>query len=172
MTGITDEMVNAGWGASSSDQVTKDEVRQGEPVAWTRLMDLAEEAYQDVGADIQEGRDPASCEVPEWARLVVQINAPAHPAPAEPSAEAGLKVDEIMEQAQVFASAWSLVGGPFDSGDCLDHATDEKARLREMVREALTGPQSTPLRWPHDDMGTPTPPADDDTGDGTPFHVV
>jgi len=28
------------------------------------------------------------------------------------------------------------------------------------------------LRWPHDDMGTPTAPADDDTGDGVPFHLV
>lgn len=98
--------------------------------------------------------------------------APIAAALAELSATAGVKVDQIMEQAQVFASAWSLIGGPFDSGDCLDTAMDEKARLREMVREALTGPQSTPLRWPHDDMGTATSPADDDTGNGIPFHVV
>lgn len=34
--------------------------------------------------------------------------------------------NQIMEQAQVFASAWSMVGGPFDNGDQIDLAGDEK----------------------------------------------
>lgn len=46
-------------------------------------------------------------------------------------------VDEIMEQAQVFASTWSLVGGRFDDGDLLNIANDAKAELREMVEAAL-----------------------------------
>lgn len=43
-------------------------------------------------------------------------------------------LDQIMEQAQVFASAWSLVGGKFDDGNGLSDAEDAKAELRTMVR--------------------------------------
>lgn len=41
--------------------------------------------------------------------------------------------EQIMEQAQVFASAWSLVGGCFDSGDQLEVAEQEKAELHRMI---------------------------------------
>lgn len=44
---------------------------------------------------------------------------------------------QIMEQAQIFASAWSLVGGRFDKGKCLEEAEAAKEELREMVRAAL-----------------------------------
>lgn len=40
---------------------------------------------------------------------------------------------QIMEQAQVFASAWSLVGGRFDTGNGMSDAEDAKAELRTMV---------------------------------------
>jgi hypothetical protein len=43
------------------------------------------------------------------------------------------RVEQIMEQAQVFASAWSLVGGPFDTGDGLERAEEEKERLRALL---------------------------------------
>jgi hypothetical protein len=43
-------------------------------------------------------------------------------------------LDQIMEQAQVFASAWSLVGGRFDYGNALSEAHDAKDELRSMVR--------------------------------------
>lgn len=43
------------------------------------------------------------------------------------------QIDSIMEQAQVFASAWSLVGGPFDSGGMLETAEQEKAALRALL---------------------------------------
>lgn len=43
------------------------------------------------------------------------------------------QIDAIMEQAQVFASAWSLVGGPFDSGGMLENAHQEKAELRALL---------------------------------------
>lgn len=39
----------------------------------------------------------------------------------------------IMEQAQVFASAWALVGGPFDSGNALECAEQAKEELRAML---------------------------------------
>lgn len=48
--------------------------------------------------------------------------------------------DAIMEQAQVFASAWSLVGGPFDSGDGHAEALAAKEELRRMVADALAQP--------------------------------
>jgi hypothetical protein len=43
------------------------------------------------------------------------------------------QIEEIMEQAQVFASAWSLVGGVFDHGDALETAEQEKANLRALL---------------------------------------
>lgn len=46
-----------------------------------------------------------------------------------------ISVDAIMSQAQVFASAWSLVGGPFDQGDALAYAEEEKDELREMLED-------------------------------------
>ena len=46
-------------------------------------------------------------------------------------------VDELMIQAQVFASAWSLVGGRFDTGHCSDAAKEAKLELEKMVRAAL-----------------------------------
>lgn len=42
-------------------------------------------------------------------------------------------VDLIMQQAQVLASAWSLVGGQFDKGDMLEVAETERASLRKMI---------------------------------------
>lgn len=47
-------------------------------------------------------------------------------------------LDGIMEQAQVYASTWSLVGGQFDNGDMLDDAEAAKAELRRMVAKALS----------------------------------
>ena len=47
------------------------------------------------------------------------------------------QIDKIMEQAQVFASAWSLVGGRFDGGNAMDDAEVAKNELRQMVAEAL-----------------------------------
>ena len=46
-----------------------------------------------------------------------------------------MSTEKIMEQAQVFASAWSVVGGPFDGGDAMEVATQEKAELKRMVAE-------------------------------------
>ena len=46
-----------------------------------------------------------------------------------------ITIKDLMEQAQVFASAWSLVGGVFDKGDQLRVAEDEKARLEDMLEE-------------------------------------
>jgi ADP-ribose pyrophosphatase YjhB (NUDIX family) len=37
----------------------------------------------------------------------------------------GEQINLIMDQAQVFASAWSLVGGPFDFGNALETAEEE-----------------------------------------------
>lgn len=48
------------------------------------------------------------------------------------------EIDAIMEQAQVFASAWAFFGGPFDQGDGKEQAELEEARLREVVRDALS----------------------------------
>ncbi len=41
--------------------------------------------------------------------------------------------DGVMAQAQVFASAWALVGGRFDSGEMLGEAEAAKTELRAML---------------------------------------
>lgn len=46
-------------------------------------------------------------------------------------------VSAIMEQAQVFASTWSLVDGQFDKGDMLQQAEAAKAELRQLVTAAV-----------------------------------
>lgn len=44
-----------------------------------------------------------------------------------------ITIKHIMDQAQVYASAWSLVGGPFDQGNQLQQAEDEKQALQELL---------------------------------------
>lgn len=46
-----------------------------------------------------------------------------------------ISIEQIMEQAQVYASAWSLVDGPFDQGNQLQQAEEEKERLEEMLED-------------------------------------
>lgn len=53
----------------------------------------------------------------------------------EPKALTDTQVAAIMEQARVYASAWSLVGGVFDFGDALQTAEREKADLRKLLAE-------------------------------------
>ena len=50
---------------------------------------------------------------------------------------AHITIETLMEQAQVYASAWSLVGGPFDGGDQLEKANQEKHDLEEMLEDFL-----------------------------------
>lgn len=50
-----------------------------------------------------------------------------------------ISISSVMDQAQVFASAWSLVGGPFDNGDALEHAEEAKEELRAMLHSPLCG---------------------------------
>jgi hypothetical protein len=42
-------------------------------------------------------------------------------------------INEVMSQAQVFASAWSLVGGRFDDGNAMTDAEQAKQELRSML---------------------------------------
>ena len=53
--------------------------------------------------------------------------------------------DHIMHQAQVFASAWSLIGGRFDdgSGSMLKDAEAAKQELRDMLVEFIDVHYST-----------------------------
>jgi hypothetical protein len=60
---------------------------------------------------------------------------------ATPVQEPVAWVDSVMEQAQVFASAWSLVGGRFDFGNGFEDAEQAKAELRAM----LTTPPAAPV---------------------------
>ncbi|USU01722.1 hypothetical protein [Pseudomonas siliginis] len=53
-------------------------------------------------------------------------------------------IKAIMDQAQVFASSWSMVGGPFAADDQLERAEEEKAELKKLVTGALEGSVSAP----------------------------
>jgi DNA relaxase NicK len=46
-------------------------------------------------------------------------------------------IDILMTQAQVFASAWALVGSRFDAGNCMKEAEEAKEELRTMIKIAL-----------------------------------
>ena len=50
-----------------------------------------------------------------------------------------LDIDTIMQQVQVFASAWSMVGGCFDDGNGIDNAEREKELLRNMLLATQEG---------------------------------
>lgn len=56
------------------------------------------------------------------------------------SAQTVKVIDAIMVQAQVYASAWSLVGSRFDTGGELANAQAEKAELRALVERVLLEP--------------------------------
>lgn len=53
-------------------------------------------------------------------------------------------IKTIMDQAQVFASSWSMVGGPFAADDQLERAEEEKAELKKLVTSALEGSVNAP----------------------------
>ena len=58
----------------------------------------------------------------------------SYPAPAEAEKQEPVAwINAVMEQAQVFASAWSLVGGLFDGGSAMDDAEVAKNELRQML---------------------------------------
>ena len=48
-----------------------------------------------------------------------------------------MTVDKVMEQAQVFASAWSLIGGQFDDGTMHEEALEAKKELRDLVQSVV-----------------------------------
>lgn len=49
-------------------------------------------------------------------------------------------IDKVMEQAQVFASCYSLVGGKFDDGSRMAQSEEEKAALRALLAGAPPPP--------------------------------
>lgn len=53
-------------------------------------------------------------------------------------------VKSIMAQAQVFASSWSMVGGPFAADNQLELAGEEKAELERLVIAGLEGSVGAP----------------------------
>jgi hypothetical protein len=68
------------------------------------------------------------------AEIPVYTSPPkAAPLTEEQSRLATEAVNEVMEQAQVFASAYSLIGSRFDGGNAQYDSEEEKAELRAMV---------------------------------------
>ncbi|WP_236233237.1 host nuclease inhibitor protein [Pseudomonas tohonis] len=66
-----------------------------------------------------------------------------------------ISIETIMEQAQVYASAWSLVGSRFDNGGRLEQCEEEKRALRAMLEEFLSEPNNIAIglvQWHKDKM--------------------
>lgn len=83
------------------------------------------------------------------SRLAVTLEATrALPDSADPSGHSVEETfDKLMEQAQVFASAWALVGGRFDFGDGMADANAARNEFASMLRAALSaraGGEPTP----------------------------
>ena len=62
-----------------------------------------------------------------------------------------ITLDALMGPAQVFASSWSLVDGPFDNGDQMEPAKRGKADLRQML-EQFTMQHLQPACKPYDSL--------------------
>ena len=54
---------------------------------------------------------------------------------------------DLMAQAQVYASAYSLVGSRFDQGGELENAEEQKAELRKMIEAAISTAAQPPAGW-------------------------
>jgi hypothetical protein len=85
---------------------------------------------QALAAPVQ--KRPPNCGT-SYCSCIECIMPPAQPAPVQPVQEPVAWIDSVMEQAQVFASAWSLVGSRFDYGNGLEEAEQAKAELRAML---------------------------------------
>ena len=86
--------------------------------------------------------DLAGMKVPHrTVREALEVAISAAPTELHPITTVNLAVivDAIMEQAQVFASTYSLVGGRFDDGTKYQQSEDEKAELRRMIKAATEG---------------------------------
>jgi len=57
---------------------------------------------------------------------------------AQPSAISDERIDDVMTQAQVFASSWAIVGSRFDNGDGYKDAEEAKDDLRTMIIALLS----------------------------------
>lgn len=69
-------------------------------------------------------------------------------APQAPAAPVAERINAVMRQAQVFASAWSLVGGIFDKGQMLAEADDAEAELLALVIAAFEAPAAPAVDAP------------------------
>ncbi len=68
----------------------------------------------------------------------------------QPTDTKAAMVERAMEQAQVFASTWSLVGGQFDSGQMIEDAKEAKEELRTYL-ESIIPEKGEAVAWMHPD---------------------
>jgi hypothetical protein len=102
---------------------------QADPIAWVRFCSDGTIEGPIMDAYMEDVRKSSGAWTPLVARS--EVRAPAQAEQHRALSEE--QIDAVMEQAQVFASAWSLVGGVFDHGDALETAEQEKANLRALL---------------------------------------
>lgn len=116
------------------------------PTHWIEsLPAIAREIFCNYPTKTQKEID----DVIEWfaASISVQMSDAKPPAIAQ-EPQSTEWVDKVMSQAQVFASAWSLIGGKFDRGGELENAEQQKAELRAMLYAAPQPPAVEPQPTP------------------------
>ena len=114
-------------------------VPQGEPVAWMVYGNYTRQPFGMLCSAEAYMRGLLKSD-PDGGYHIRPLRY-ATPAPAQ---EVGMTdeqktwaVNQLMGQAQVFASVWSLVGGRFDFGNAREEAEKAKTELRSMVVDAL-----------------------------------
>lgn len=90
------------------------------------LYEAGETELERVWAKIEQIRakqaaKPVGSALPGYAQPVLRSDA----------------LDPIMDQVQVFASTYALVGGSFDDGSRMEQSNEAKAALRAMIARAL-----------------------------------
>ena len=109
-----------------------DKFRDGTKILRVGHLDLTDDFY----TLICDGKH-----LPDY-EIVQSIKCDHHerPCTTSPAPHVTVTVDAIMEQAQVFASTYSLVGGRFDDGTKYQQSEDEKAELRRMIEAVIQPP--------------------------------
>lgn len=126
--------------ACQSDQANSDQQAElpstGDAQAWMRPS-IYPECLPETTADpeiAQSWRDVG--------HVVTELRARGKPARKMVALSEDLKrfaIQQMMDQAQVFASAWSMVGGQFDFGNALEDAEQAREDMRGLVTTLVNG---------------------------------
>jgi hypothetical protein len=126
-----------GWAEARAALAQTAPVEEAKPVAWLHEYTEPDGDHHSMLSRSED--NPWAHWIDSYRALCVFKVTPLYatpPASREVLTLTAGQVEKVMEQAQVFASAWSLVGGVFDRGDALETAEREKVNLRKLLATA------------------------------------